>query len=172
MKLDSQRLHMQTTHTVLLAVYSDDAKSQLSSRCSPASSCSIHVNVRVVALHEHDEGHHIPLWHSDEQPTRGGLRIELHVEVDKDVGAEGDQARPPPPWTVPATASRRPHKCRRCPSPPDLVILRSISFGSITTSTSSAYYVIETILGIKEEEGIHVIKLHMNIKMAHLYHSS
>ena len=48
---------------------------------------------------------------------------------------------------------------------------RSISFGSITTSTSSAYYVIETILSIKEE-GIRVIKLHMNIKMAHLCHSS
>jgi hypothetical protein len=94
MKLDSQRLHMQTTRTVLLVVYSDDAESQLSSRCSPASSCSIHVSVRVVALHEHDEGHHIPLWHSDEQLTRGGLRIELHIEVDKDVGAEGDQARP------------------------------------------------------------------------------
>jgi hypothetical protein len=60
---------MQTTHTVLLAVYSDDAESQLSSRCSPASSCSIHVSVHVVALHEHDEGHHILLWHSDKQPT-------------------------------------------------------------------------------------------------------
>jgi hypothetical protein len=74
-----KRLHMQTTHTVLLVVYSGDAEFQLSSKCSPASSYSIHVSVRVVALHEHDEGHHIPLWHSDEQPTRSGLRIELHV---------------------------------------------------------------------------------------------
>jgi hypothetical protein len=58
------------------------------------------------------------------------------------------------------------------PAPPDLAVLSSISFGSITTSTSSAYYAIETILGVSEEEGIHVIKLHTNIKMAHLWHNS
>jgi len=59
------------------------------------------------------------------------------------------------------------------PATPDLAVLSSISFGSITTSTSSsAYYAIETILGISEEEGIHVIKLHTNIKMAHLWHNS
>jgi len=45
------------------------------------------------------------------------------------------------------------------PAPPDLAVLSSISFGSITTSTSSAYYAIETTLGVSEEEGIHVIKL-------------
>ena len=44
------------------------------------------------------------------------------------------------------------------PAPPDLAVLSSISFGSVTTSTSSAYYAIETTLGVSEEEGIHVIK--------------
>lgn len=50
------------------------------------------------------------------------------------------------------------------PAPPDLAVLSSISLGSITTSTSSAYYAIETTLGVSEEEGLSVIKLHTNIK--------
>lgn len=46
-----------------------------------------------VALHERDEGHHVPLRHSVEQPTRGGQWAELRVEVEEDVGAEGVQLR-------------------------------------------------------------------------------
>jgi hypothetical protein len=47
------------------------------------------------------------------------------------------------------------------PAPPDLAVLSSISFGSITTSTSSAYYAIEPReLGVSKYEGIHVIKPH------------
>lgn len=56
---------------------------------------SLKITALSVGLDERDEGHHVPLRHSVEQPARAGKGPELPVHIEQDVGAEEVQAPHP-----------------------------------------------------------------------------